>query len=89
MHANWDVQDSKQKCLKKGHFQKDGGNLHAMISLLVSKELKQAILALSKCKLDASDLHTINESVNMFTHMDINNDTLKQLKDEMSDSDEE
>jgi hypothetical protein len=86
MRLSWDAQSSEQKRHKKGRFEKkDGGDLHAMIKSMVAKELKQAASTLGKRKSEAADFHAIEESVNRFAQMDINDETLKMLKNELSD----
>ena len=86
MHSNWDAQSSEQKLHKKGCFEKDGGDLHAMIQSMVAKELKQAVMTIRKHKSKEANLHAINESVNKFTDMDINDKTLQMLNNEHSNS---
>jgi hypothetical protein len=89
MRAAWDSQDSSQKRSKKGRSGAEGGDLHAMVQNMVEKELKQAVSNLGKRKKDSSEILALEESANMFASLDINDDTLKKLKEDDSDSDDE
>jgi hypothetical protein len=89
MRAAWDSQDSSQKRSKKGRSGAEGGDLHAMVKNMVEKELKQAVSSLGKRKKDSSEILALEESANMFASLDINDDTLKKLKEDDSDSDDE
>lgn len=105
MRANWDAQSSSQKSNKKGRFHKKepDGDLHAlespaeaqkaatmkMLTDLVEKSVKKAFANAGKRKMDTAELHALNESVKMFSNMDITDETLKQMSENVSDSDSE
>ena len=60
-----------------------------MVEEMVEKHVKQYMSALGKRKLDTAELHAMQESCNMFANMDINDETLKTMSENISDSDSE
>ena len=58
-----------------------------MVEEMVEKHVKQYMSALGKRKLDTAELHAMQESCNMFANMDINDETLKTMSENVSDSD--